>query len=91
MFAVFVVGIVAGALLQLTEDFGLSCLQQETVVSSLLIGAIIASLTGGKFNESTQNMRDAKITICNDIRKKICTREPPMSKLGVNKSFIVLN
>ena len=48
MFAVFVVGIVAGALLQLTEDFGLSCLQQETVVSSLLIGAIIASLTGGK-------------------------------------------
>lgn len=39
--------IVSGALLQLKVDFGLSCIQQEALVSSLLMGALLASVTGG--------------------------------------------
>ncbi|XP_071807805.1 solute carrier family 2, facilitated glucose transporter member 10-like [Asterias amurensis] len=41
------IGIVSGALLQLREEFELSCLQQEMVVSSLLVGALIGALFGG--------------------------------------------
>ncbi|KAM9443804.1 solute carrier family 2, facilitated glucose transporter member 10 [Clarias gariepinus] len=40
-------GIISGALLQLQVQFQLSCVQQEAVVSSLLIGAIFASVIGG--------------------------------------------
>ncbi|XP_067856450.1 solute carrier family 2, facilitated glucose transporter member 10 [Heptranchias perlo] len=40
-------GIISGALLQLQEVFSLSCLQQEILVSALLIGAFFASLVGG--------------------------------------------
>ncbi|NXO32100.1 GTR10 protein, partial [Cisticola juncidis] len=40
-------GIISGALLQLQEDFQLSCFRQEVVVSSVLIGALLASLAGG--------------------------------------------
>ncbi|KAM7006313.1 solute carrier family 2, facilitated glucose transporter member 10 [Tautogolabrus adspersus] len=40
-------GIISGALLQLKADFGLSCVQQEALVSSLLIGALLASIVGG--------------------------------------------
>lgn len=40
-------GIISGALLQLKVEFGLSCVQQEALVSSLLIGALLASIVGG--------------------------------------------
>ncbi|XP_077208428.1 solute carrier family 2, facilitated glucose transporter member 12 isoform X2 [Paroedura picta] len=40
-------GIISGALLQLTSILALSCQQQEMIVSALLIGALLASLTGG--------------------------------------------
>ncbi|XP_015271217.1 PREDICTED: solute carrier family 2, facilitated glucose transporter member 12 [Gekko japonicus] len=40
-------GIISGALLQLTSILALSCQQQEMVVSALLIGALLASSTGG--------------------------------------------
>ncbi|XP_054842170.1 solute carrier family 2, facilitated glucose transporter member 12 [Eublepharis macularius] len=40
-------GLISGALLQLTSILALSCQQQEMVVSALLIGALLASLTGG--------------------------------------------
>uniref|UniRef100_A0A3Q3K5C6 Solute carrier family 2, facilitated glucose transporter member 10 n=1 Tax=Monopterus albus TaxID=43700 RepID=A0A3Q3K5C6_MONAL len=36
-----------GALLQLKAEFRLSCVQQEVLVSSLLIGALLASTIGG--------------------------------------------
>lgn len=42
-------GIISGALLQLQLDFHLSCFEQEVLVSSLLIGALLASLVGGIF------------------------------------------
>lgn len=41
------VGVISGALLQLEEDFGLSDVQKELVVSIMLVGAIAASLVGG--------------------------------------------
>uniref|UniRef100_A0A8D0G836 Solute carrier family 2, facilitated glucose transporter member 10 n=1 Tax=Sphenodon punctatus TaxID=8508 RepID=A0A8D0G836_SPHPU len=40
-------GIISGALLQLQLDFHLSCFEQEILVSSLIIGALLASLVGG--------------------------------------------
>lgn len=40
-------GIISGALLQLRTLLALTCQEQEMVVSSLLIGALITSLTGG--------------------------------------------
>ncbi|XP_053143878.1 solute carrier family 2, facilitated glucose transporter member 12 [Hemicordylus capensis] len=40
-------GLISGALFQLTVILALSCRQQEIVVSALLIGAFLASLTGG--------------------------------------------
>ncbi|XP_029468952.1 solute carrier family 2, facilitated glucose transporter member 10 [Rhinatrema bivittatum] len=40
-------GIISGALLQLQADFYLSCLEQEVLVSALLVGALLASLIGG--------------------------------------------
>ncbi|XP_069740272.1 solute carrier family 2, facilitated glucose transporter member 10 isoform X2 [Narcine bancroftii] len=40
-------GIISGALLELQEVFSLSCLQQEVLVSALLIGALFGSLVGG--------------------------------------------
>ncbi|KAE8297922.1 Solute carrier family 2, facilitated glucose transporter member 10 Glucose transporter type 10 [Larimichthys crocea] len=40
-------GIISGALLQLKVEFRLSCVQQEALVSSLLIGALMASVVGG--------------------------------------------
>ncbi|XP_029774090.1 solute carrier family 2, facilitated glucose transporter member 10 [Suricata suricatta] len=39
--------VVSGALLPLQLDLGLSCLEQELVVGSLLLGALLASLLGG--------------------------------------------
>ncbi|XP_037106792.1 solute carrier family 2, facilitated glucose transporter member 10 [Syngnathus acus] len=39
--------VISGALLQLKSQFGLSCIQQELLVSSLLAGALLASLLGG--------------------------------------------
>jgi sugar porter (SP) family MFS transporter len=41
------VGVISGALLQLEEDFELSDVQKELVVSIMLVGAIAASLVGG--------------------------------------------
>lgn len=40
-------GIISGALLQLQTQFQLDCVQQETIVSALLLGAFCASLVGG--------------------------------------------
>ncbi|NXJ05053.1 GTR10 protein, partial [Odontophorus gujanensis] len=40
-------GIISGALLQLQADFSLGCFKQEVLVSSLLVGALLASLVGG--------------------------------------------
>lgn len=40
-------GIISGALLQLRAEFALSCVQQEVLVSSLLVGALLASVVGG--------------------------------------------
>ncbi|XP_018523074.1 solute carrier family 2, facilitated glucose transporter member 10 [Lates calcarifer] len=40
-------GIISGALLQMKAEFRLSCFQQEALVSSLLIGALLASIVGG--------------------------------------------
>ncbi|NXT67836.1 GTR10 protein, partial [Chaetops frenatus] len=40
-------GIISGALLQLQTDFHLSCFKQEVLVSSILVGALLASLVGG--------------------------------------------
>lgn len=40
-------GIISGALLQLKAEFRLSCFQQEALVSSLLVGALLASIVGG--------------------------------------------
>ncbi|XP_039734967.1 solute carrier family 2, facilitated glucose transporter member 12 [Pteropus medius] len=40
-------GIISGALLQIRTLLALTCHEQEMVVSSLLIGALLASLTGG--------------------------------------------
>jgi hypothetical protein len=34
-------------MLQLKQEFGLDCQQQEMIVSSMLFGALLASLTGG--------------------------------------------
>lgn len=39
--------VISGALLPLQLDFGLSCLEQELLVGSLLLGALLASLGGG--------------------------------------------
>ncbi|KAM7326856.1 hypothetical protein ACRRTK_013223 [Alexandromys fortis] len=39
--------VISGALLPLQLDFGLSCLEQELLVGSLLLGALLASLFGG--------------------------------------------
>lgn len=41
-------GIISGALLQLKAEFRLSCIQQEALVSSLLMGALLASVVGGR-------------------------------------------
>jgi len=41
------IGIVSGAILQLRAEFQLDCTNQEMVVSSMLMGAVLASLTGG--------------------------------------------
>ncbi|KAF4796284.1 Solute carrier family 2, facilitated glucose transporter member 12 [Turdus rufiventris] len=40
-------GLISGALLQMSSILTLSCKEQEVVVSSLLFGALFASLTGG--------------------------------------------
>ncbi|XP_006885074.1 PREDICTED: solute carrier family 2, facilitated glucose transporter member 12 [Elephantulus edwardii] len=40
-------GIISGALLQIRTELDLTCQEQEMVVSSLLIGAFLTSLTGG--------------------------------------------
>lgn len=39
--------VISGALLQLKVDFGLTCSQQEALVNSLLMGALLASITAG--------------------------------------------
>lgn len=46
----FFSGVVSGAILQLRAEFHLDCTQQEMVVSSMLMGAVLASLIGGNIN-----------------------------------------
>ncbi|XP_069128335.1 solute carrier family 2, facilitated glucose transporter member 12-like [Argopecten irradians] len=41
------IGIISGAVLQLQEQFCLSCFQRELVVSIMLVGAMLGSLFGG--------------------------------------------
>ncbi|XP_052466366.1 solute carrier family 2, facilitated glucose transporter member 10 [Carassius gibelio] len=40
-------GVISGALLQLQAQFSLGCVQQEAVVSAILIGSLSASVIGG--------------------------------------------
>ncbi|CAH2302956.1 solute carrier family 2, facilitated glucose transporter member 10 [Pelobates cultripes] len=40
-------GIISGALLQLKNEFYLTCFQQEALVSAVLVGALLSSLIGG--------------------------------------------
>ncbi|NXX74843.1 GTR12 protein, partial [Urocolius indicus] len=40
-------GLISGAILQMSSVLALSCKEQEIIVSSLLFGALFASLTGG--------------------------------------------
>ncbi|KAL4235583.1 hypothetical protein ACF0H5_003979 [Mactra antiquata] len=40
-------GIISGAILQLRDVFCLSCLDQELVISAMLMGAVVGSLIGG--------------------------------------------
>ncbi|XP_045160564.2 solute carrier family 2, facilitated glucose transporter member 10-like isoform X2 [Mercenaria mercenaria] len=40
-------GIISGAILQLRDVFCLSCLDQELVISAMLMGAVVGSLVGG--------------------------------------------
>ncbi|EDQ90746.1 uncharacterized protein MONBRDRAFT_15943, partial [Monosiga brevicollis MX1] len=47
LIASYDIGIISGALLQLDEKYTLTDLQEELVVSLMLVGAIIASLVGG--------------------------------------------
>ncbi|XP_044155135.1 solute carrier family 2, facilitated glucose transporter member 10 [Bufo gargarizans] len=42
-------GIISGVLLQLKNEFLLTCFQQEVLVSAVLVGALVASLVGGFF------------------------------------------
>lgn len=42
------IGIISGAMLLLKTEFQLSCQQQELIVTSLLIGGLIASIVGGQ-------------------------------------------
>eukprot|EP00035_Acanthoeca_spectabilis_P039500 m.62789 g.62789 ORF g.62789 m.62789 type:complete len:600 (+) comp9629_c0_seq1:357-2156(+) len=41
------IGVISGAILQLRDEFSLSDAEAEAVVSSLLVGAVVASATGG--------------------------------------------
>lgn len=45
-----IVGIISGAMLNLREEFHLSCFQQELIVSFLVIGGLFSSLVGGAFS-----------------------------------------
>ncbi|XP_078590277.1 solute carrier family 2, facilitated glucose transporter member 12-like [Branchiostoma floridae x Branchiostoma japonicum] len=62
------IGIVSGALLQLREELHLGCLQQEMVVSSMLMGAVIGSLTGGfivdRFGRRLAIIVNAGVFVC---------------------------
>lgn len=44
--------VISGVLLFITRDFNLSILQQEVIVSTLLIGALIGALIGGVITDS---------------------------------------
>lgn len=44
-------GVVSGALLKIAEDFTLSPLEEEAVVSVTTVGAVIGALMGGQANE----------------------------------------
>ena len=46
-------GIVSGAILQLRSEFQLDCIKQEMVVSSMLMGAVLASLSGGTSTQAS--------------------------------------
>lgn len=44
------IGIISTALPQIKSEFSLSCFQQEMVVSLMLVGALFASLVGGRLH-----------------------------------------
>ena len=68
----FFTGIVSGAILQLRAEYQLDCLEQEMVVSSMLMGAVVASLTGGTgwhtmpifFTITTQHLEPNTVVSC---------------------------
>jgi len=45
-------GVIAGALLYMRDDLGLTSVTEGAVVSSLLFGAIIGALLGGKISDA---------------------------------------
>jgi major inositol transporter-like SP family MFS transporter len=45
-------GVIAGALLYMRDDLGLTAVSEGAVVSSLLFGAIIGALIGGKIADA---------------------------------------
>ncbi|XP_077191646.1 solute carrier family 2, facilitated glucose transporter member 10 [Paroedura picta] len=76
------IGIISGALLQLQLDFHLGCFEQEVLVSSLLIGALLASLVGGIFIDRQGRRRailvSSVILLCGSLL------------LTLSKSFVCL-
>lgn len=46
----YVTGIISGALLQITQDFGLDHQAQELVTSAILVGAVVGALCCGKIS-----------------------------------------
>ncbi|XP_072355823.1 solute carrier family 2, facilitated glucose transporter member 12 isoform X2 [Scyliorhinus torazame] len=55
---------ISGALLQLATDFQLTCEEQELIVSSILIGAIVGSLAGGYITDNWERRIGIIVTSC---------------------------
>ena len=69
-----ILGIVSGAMLQLKEEFELDCQQQEMVVSSMLFGALIGSLTGGQLRNGLNLYTRVNLISCQWSTKYFCCK-----------------
>src|SRR5207302_5973311 len=84
-------GVISGALIFIRTQFGLSTLQQELVVSVVLIGAAVGALSGGRladvFGRRLMLLITALIFVVGAL---VCAASPSLAMLAIGRLIVGL-
>jgi len=84
-------GVISGALIFIRTQFGLSTLQQELVVSVVLIGAAVGALSGGRLADVFGRRLTLLITaLIFVVGALVCAASPSLAMLAIGRLIVGL-